>query len=125
MVDSDFIKLQNKLETLTKGFGSNYNYLLLEGKKNDGSAIKRIIVEVNGQNYLQVDSDLFITYQDFFPQTKFQKAKYNCSPDRDGLYTLYKYGKKIISQKDFSHEALIKEVFGEIEVKLQNRQRLV
>lgn len=125
MVDSDFNKLQSKLETLIEGFGSNYNYLLLEGKKKDGSAIKRIIVEVNGQNYLQVDSDFFITFQDFFLQTKFQKAKYYCSPDKDGLYRLRKYGKEIISPKDFSHEALIKEVFGEIEVKLQNRQRLV
>lgn len=125
MVDSDFIKLQNKLEPLIKSFGSNYNYLLLEGKKNDGSAIKRIIVEVNGQNFLQIDSDLFITFQDFFPRTKFQKSKYYCSPGKDGLYNLRKYGKEIISKKDFSHEALIKEVFGEIEVKLQNRQRLV
>lgn len=124
MVNSDFIKLQSKLEALIEGFGSNYNCLLLEGKKKDGSTIKRIIVEVNGQNYLQVDSDLFISFHDLFQQTKLQKAKYYCSPNKEGLYTLRKYGKEIISKKDFSHEALIKEVFGDIEIKLQNRQRL-
>ena len=125
MVGDDFVELQSKLANLIKGFGRNYNFLILEGKKKDGSTIKRIIVEVNGQNYLQVDSDTFILYFDPFPKTKFQKAIYHCSPNRDGTYALYKYGKQVISEKDFSYEILVKEVFSVIEDKLQDRQKVV
>lgn len=53
MVSDEFIQLQNKLESLIKSFGRNYNFLILNGEKKDGGAIKCIIIEVNGQNYLQ------------------------------------------------------------------------
>ena len=79
MVSDEFIQLQNKLESLIKSFGRNYNFLILNGKKKkDGGAIKCIIIEVNGQNYLQIDSDTFIAYHELFPRTKFQKAIYHC-----------------------------------------------
>ena len=125
MKSNYFIKIQSKLESLIVGFGKNYKILILDGKnKKNGSAIRRLIVEVNGQNYLQIDSDRFIAYNELFPKTKFQKAIYSCLPNKEGLYTLYKYGKEIISKNDFSYEALINEVFGEIEIKFQNRERV-
>lgn len=124
MMGNDFVELQSKLEHLIKGFGRNYNFLILEGKKRNGSAIKRIIVEVNGQNYLQVDSEPFIAFPDLFSQTKYQKTKYHCLPGKDGLYTLRKYENEIISKDVFSYEALVNEVFGDIENRLHNRQRV-
>lgn len=125
MVSDEFIQLQNKLESLIKSFGRNYNFLILNGeKKRDGGAIKCIIIEVNGQNYLQIDSDTFIAYHELFPRTKFQKAIYHCQPNKNGVYTLFKHGKEIINKNDFSCEALINEVFGEIENMLQNRGKV-
>ena len=86
----------------------------------DGNSIKSVVVEVSGQNYLQVDSAQFISYYDLFPRTQYQKAIYHCIPHKDGLYSLFKNGKEIISKSDFSFEALITEVFGNIDNKLQN-----
>lgn len=49
MVSDEFIQLQNKLESLIKSFGRNYNFLILNGEKKSDGGIKCIIVEVNGQ----------------------------------------------------------------------------
>lgn len=124
MVREGFVELQSKLENLINGFGESYNFLILEGKKRNGNSVKRIIIEVNGQNYLQVDSEIFLDFREVFPQTKFQKAVYHCSPNKDGTYTLYKYGKVVVNKKDFSCEILINKVFGDIEVKLRDRQKV-
>lgn len=93
--------------------------ILFEGHI-DGNTVKSVIVEVSGQNYLQVDSAQFIPYFELFPRNQYQKAIYHCLPYKDGLYGLFKKGKEIISKSDFSYEALIIEVFGDIEYKLQN-----
>lgn len=116
-----FTEICNVLTKHINDLGDNYRIVSLEGQK-DEDPIKCFIVEVNGQNYLQVDSAPFISFHELFPRTKFQKAIYICSPNEDGLYSLCKNGKEILCEKFVSCEALIKEVFGGIEEKLQKRQ---
>lgn len=49
--------------------------ILFEGHI-DGNTVKSVIVEVSGQNYLQVDSAQFIPYFELFPRNQYQKAIY-------------------------------------------------
>lgn len=116
-----FNEIFNTLTKRINDWGENYSIVPLEGQK-DGEPIKCVIVKVNGQNYLQVDSSQFISFHELFPRTKLQKSIFICSPNKDGLYSLFKNGKKILCENDFSCEVLITEVFGDIENKLQNRQ---
>lgn len=112
-----FTEICNVLTKHIDDWGDNYRIVSLEGKC--------IIVEVNGQNYLQVDSAQSISFHDLFPRTKHQKAIFNCSPNPNGLYSLFKNGKEVLCEKNFSCEMLITTVFGDIENILQNRQKIV
>lgn len=124
-MDNDFFtEICNALTKRINDWGDNYRIVSLEGQK-DGEPIKCVIVEVSGQNYLQVDSAQFISFHELFPRTKRQIATFNCSPNQNGLYSLFKNGKKVLCEKNFSCEVLITEVFGDIENKLQNRQLIV
>lgn len=123
-MDNDFFTvICNALTERINDWGDNYHIVSLEGQK-DGNPIKCVIVEVNGQNYLQVDSAQFISFHELFPRTKRQKAIFKCSPNQNGLYSLFKNGKEVLCEKNFSCEALITEVFGDIEDKLKNRQQI-
>ena len=124
MVNVVFTDICNALTERINDWGDNYHIVSLEGQK-DGEPIKCVIVEVNGQNYLQVDSAQFIAFHELFPRTKLQKAIFNCSPSQNGLYSLFKNGKEVLCEKNFSCEELITEVFGDIENKLQNRKLIV
>lgn len=124
-MDNDFFtEICNALTKRINDWGDNYRIVSLEGQK-DGEPIKCVIVEVSGQNYLQVDSAQFISFHELFPRTKRQIAIFNCSPNQNGLYSLFKNRKEVLCEKNFSCEALITEVFGDIENKLQNRQPIV
>lgn len=116
-----FNKICNALTLIN--WSENYHIVSLEGRK-DGNPIKSIIVEVCGQNYLQVDSARFISHFELFPQTKYQKAIYHCLPYKDGRYCLYKNGKEIIGNEKITYQTLIKEVFGDLENKLQERKEV-
>lgn len=96
-------------------------YRILEGQ-NNGKPNKCFIVEVNGQNYLQVDSAQFISFHELFPRTKYQKPIYLCLPNKDGLYSLLKHGEVVLKEKECTVEAIIDEVFGDIENKLQKKK---
>ena len=118
-----FSNICKSLADLIKNWGDNYRIIEFEGHK-EGTSVKSIIVEVSGQNYLQVDSAPFISQFELSPQSKRQIAIYHCSPYEDGLYSLYKDRKEIISKSEFSYEALIHEVFGDIDSKLQKKQEV-
>lgn len=118
-----FINICDALTNLIADLDYNYCIIPLEGKV-DGNPIKSVIVNVSGQNYLQVDSSQFISFHELFPRTKYQQATYHCSPEKDGQYTLFKKGKVVISHDIFSIESLITEVFGDIKNKLQNKQEV-
>jgi len=96
-------------------------YRILEGQEN-GKPNKCVIVEVNGQNYLQVDSAQFISFHNLFPRTKYQKPIYHCLPNKDGLYSLLKQGEEVLKEKECTVEVIIEEVFGDIENKLQKKK---
>ena len=83
-----FSEIYNALFSLIDGLSDNYKIVLYEGKM-DGGTIKCIVITVNNQNYLQIDSDGFINYNELFPQTKHIIPTYHCSPDKVGLYSLY------------------------------------
>lgn len=119
-----FSEICNVLTKHINDWGENYRIVSLEGQI-DGDPIKCIIVEVNGQNYLQVDSAQFISFHELFPRTKYQKAIFNCSPNKNGQYILFKNGKKVLCEKIFSCKVLLTTVFGDIENKLQDRQKIV
>ena len=51
-------------------------YCILQGQDNE-KRNKGFIVEVNGQNYLQVDSVRFISFHELFPRTKYQIPIYH------------------------------------------------
>lgn len=125
MESNYYSKICSSLTSLIKNWGDNYRILSLEGHKN-GNTVKSIIVEVSGQNYLQVESAPIVSQFELFPQSKHQKAIYHCSPYNDGQYSLFKEGKEIISKSEFSYEALINEVFGDgdIDIKLQKKQEV-
>ena len=118
-----FSNICKSLADLIKNWGDNYRIIEFESHI-DGTSVKSIIVEVSGQNYLQVDSAQFISQFELIPQSKRQIAMYHCSPYKDGLYSLYKDRKEIISKSEFSYEALIREVFGDIDSKLQKKQEV-
>lgn len=118
-----FSNICESLANLIKNWGKNYRIIELKGHV-DGNPVKSFIVEVNGQNYLQVDSAQFISYHELFPQTKHQIALNHCSPNKDGQYRLFKEGEEILNNEYFTLEALINEVFGDVEKKIQNKQEV-
>lgn len=124
MDNNVFNEICNIITSLVKELGENYNIEQLEGRKKDGKTAKRVIVEVNGQNYLQVDFPKMLVYSDIFPKTKFQKAIYYCYPDENNEYKLLKNGKTIINNETFSVEKFMEEVFDDITNKIQNRQKV-
>lgn len=123
MDSNAFTEIFDALTNLIADLDDNYCIIPLEGNVN-GKPINSFIVAVSGQSYLQVDSAQFISFYELFPRTKYQKAIYHCSPDKDGQYALFKKGKKEIRQDDFSIDSLITEVFGDIKNKLQNKQEV-
>lgn len=118
-----FDEICEKLKDLVKDFGCNYNIIPIEGERDD-ELIKRLIVEVNGQNYLQVDSAPFIDLFDLFPQTKLQKPIYHCFPDNDGKYMLSGEDITIVEKGDFSINVLLQKVFGDIKERLEDRSNV-
>lgn len=123
MESNAFNKICAALTNLINKLDVNYSIIQLKGERA-GMPIRSVIVEVCGQNYLQVDSANYISFFELFPRTKYQKPVYHCSPDKNGQYTLFKEGKEIICISNFSVDALIKETFGELTNKYQNRQEV-
>ena len=87
MQNNNFDILSQTLEQFVKDLGSNYNVVRLEGNR-DGNPIECFIIEVNGQNYIQVDSISFIAFFNLFPSTKYQSPVYHCFPNKTGKYPL-------------------------------------
>ncbi len=118
-----FNELSDALTKLIQEWGENYRIIPLEGQK-EGKKIRSIIITVNKQAFLRVDSDDFLDFSELFPLTKFNRATYHYSPDRTGKFILYKKGEKIEGKEFNSIDSLIKEIFGDIESKLQKRQEV-
>ena len=115
-----FTEITNSVTNFVSELGTYYKLVPLEGKKKDGSIAKILIIEVNGQNFLQIDSDNIIAPFMWFPKTKFQKAVYHCVPNEKGEYCLMKNNKMVIKYCDFTCYDVIKIVFGDIKAKLSN-----
>ena len=81
-----YTEITNSVTSFVAELGTNYNLVPLEFKKNDGSIVKILIVEVNGQNFLQIDSDNIIAPFMWFPKSKYQKAVYHCFPHKKEAY---------------------------------------
>lgn len=125
MDNNDYNKIVDAIKTIVTDLDdSSYSIVPLNGKRGDGQPISCVMVYVCNQNYLQVDSDQFISFNEIFPQTKYQIPKYHCSPDKDGYYSLFKGEKKVISETNFSIESLIKECFDDVKNKLQNKEEV-
>lgn len=116
MGDNIFNKICDTITTLVAKLGKNYNIIQLE-ETIDGINAKSIIVEVNMQNYLQVNSTIYPSYFESFPKTNYQRAIYHCYPDKDYNYSLHKKEMTVIDKEHFSVENLMHEVFGDIEDK--------
>lgn len=101
MDNNTFDKICETVSTYLEEYKPNYNIIFLSGKRGETN-IRCMIVVVNGQNYLQVDSDSFITYEDIFPKTKFQVPKYRCAPNEDGNFVLTKNSVEILQSYTFS-----------------------
>lgn len=123
MNNNAFNEIFDALKTQIEDLDDNYRIVQLKGQMEE-KPVSLVIVYVCDQNYLQVESDQFITFNELFPQTKYQKAKYLCSPDKNGHYCLFKGGKEVISKSNFSVDSLIKEVFGDLKNSYQNKQEV-
>ena len=123
MNKTNFNELSDALSKHILEWGENYQIIPLEGQK-EGKQIRSIIITVNRQAFLRIDSDDFLDFSESFPLTKFNKVTYHYSPDRTGEYMLYKKGKKIEDIENNSVESLIKKIFGDIENKLKKRQEV-
>lgn len=121
MDNNTFDKICETVSTYLEEYKPNYNIMFLKGKRGETN-IRCMIVVVNGQNYLQVDSDSFITYQDIFPKTKFQVPKYRCAPNEDGNFVLTKNSVEILQSYTFSIANLIDLTFGELKSKMQDTE---
>lgn len=115
-----YTEITNSVTSFVAELGTNYKLVPLEGEKNDGSIVKILIVEVNGQNFLQIDSDNVIAPFMWFPKTKFQKAVYHCYPNKKGGYCLMKNKEVVLNHNDLTCEKIIRSVFGDIKTKLSN-----
>ena len=113
-------EITNSVISFVAELGNNFKLVPLEGKKKDGSIVKILIVEVNGQNFLQIDSDNVIAPFMWFPKTKFQKAVYHCYPNKKGGYCLMKNKEVVLNHNDLTCEKIIRSVFGDIKTKLSN-----
>lgn len=118
-----FEKICNAVSSVVDGLGENYNVVHLEDQ-NNGCIRKRFIVEVNGQNYLQIDSGFLISRYELFPNTKFQIPVYYCVPDSNWKYILNYKDVVVLNKDEFSIDQLIKMVFGEAEEQLQKRENV-
>ena len=119
-IDNDlFTNICKTLNNRIQNWGEAYR--VLEGQEN-GKPNKCVIVEINGQNYLQVDSVQFISFHDLFPRTKYQKPIYHCLPNKDGLYCLLKQGEEVLKEKECTVESIFDVVFGDIDNKLQKKK---
>lgn len=118
-----FDKICESLKDFVKECGCDYNIIPLEGTKKDETT-KCLIVDVNGQNYLQVDSAPCILWFNLFPQTKYQRPKFHCFPDTDGNYMLV--GKEItnVEKSDFTISILLQNVFGDIKQRFEDRPKV-
>ncbi len=124
MQNNNFDILSQTLEQFVKDLGSNYNVVRLEGNR-DGNPIECFIIEVNGQNYIQIDSFSFIAFFNLFPSTKYQSPVYHCFPNKTGKYILTREGETIINYNEFSVNKLIEKTFGNINQQLENRDKVV
>ena len=113
-----YTEITNSVTNFVSELGTHYKLVPLEGKKKDGSIVKILIVEVNRQNFLQIDSDSIIAPFSLFPKTKFEKAVYHCYPNEKGEYYLMKDNKVVINHNDFTCDDIIKIVFSDIKAKL-------
>ena len=105
--------------------GSYYKLVPLKYKKTDGSVFEVLIVEINGQNLLQIDSANTIVPFLLFPKTKYQKPIYRCRPNENGLYCLLKNSEVVISYNVLTCEEVVRIVFGDIKTKLSNIPNVV
>lgn len=124
MYNTIYNNICNTLEQFVKDIGSNYSVVRLKGTHND-NPIECFIIDVNGQNYLQVDSAPFITFFNLFPQTKYQTPVYHCYPDENKKYKLTREEISIINYNDFSVNELLEKTFGNIKQQLENRAKVV
>lgn len=115
-----YTEITNSVTSFVAELGTNYKLVPLEGEKSDGSIVKILIVEVNGQNFLQIDSDNITAPFMWFPKTKFQKAVYHCYPNNKGAYCLMKNKEVVLNHNDLTCDDVIKIVFGDIKAKLSN-----
>lgn len=113
-------EITNSVISFVAELGNNFKLVPLEGKKKDGSIVKILIVEVNGQNFLQIDSDNIIAPFMWFPKTKFQKAVYHCCPNKKGVYCLMKNKEVVLNHNELTCDEIIRIVFGDIKTKLSN-----
>lgn len=115
-----YSEITNSVTSFVAELGTNYKLVPLEGKKNDGSIVKILIVEVNGQNFLQIDSDNIIAPFMWFPKTKYQKAVYHCFPHKKEAYCLMKNKVMVLNHNELTCDKIIRIVFGDIKTKLSN-----
>lgn len=115
-----YSEITNSVTSFVAELGTNYKLVPLEGKKNDGSIVKILIVEVNGQNFLQIDSDNIIAPFMWFPKTKYQKAVYHCFPHKKEAYCLMKNKEVVLNHNELTCDEIIRIVFGDIKTKLSN-----
>lgn len=115
-----YTEITNSVTSFVAELGTNYKLVPLEGEKSDGSIVKILIVEVNGQNFLQIDSDNIIASFMWFPKTKFQRAVYHCCPNTKGVYCLMKNKEVVLNHNELTCDKIIRIVFGDIKTKLSN-----
>lgn len=120
MKNSSYTEITNFVTNFVVNLGVHCKLVPLEFKKKDDSIVKILIVEVNGQNFLQIDSAFIIAPFVWSPKTKYQKAVYHCVPNEKGEYRLVKNNKVVINHNDFTCDDVIKVVFGNIKAKLSN-----
>lgn len=120
MENVSYTEISDSVTSFVAELGPNYKLVPLEGEKDDGSIVKILIVEVNGQNFLQIDSDKVITPFIWFPKTKFQKAVYHCCPNKTGAYCLMKNKEVVLNHDELTCDEIIRIVFDDIKTKLSN-----
>jgi len=121
MSNSIYKKISTTIIKIVEDLGDDYK---IKNFNCGNEKVHSFAVEVNGQNYLQVDSAFFLSYSNIFPQTKYQKAIFHSYPNENGEYMLWKNGKVIIGSRDFSVDLLVHNVFGNINNKLENRDKV-
>lgn len=125
MEKATYTEITNYVTNFVTELGSYYKLVPLKYKKTDGSVFEVLIVEINGQNLLQIDSANTIVPFLLSPKTKYQKPIYHCQPNEKGLYCLLKNSEVVINYNVLTCEDVVRIVFGDIKTKLSNIPNVV